>query len=306
MTNASPEARAGLWAALSAYLMWGLLPLYLKAVAVMPAFELLGWRIFFTIPVAAAGVWLLREQAGFAALLARPAALAPLLLSATLIGINWGVYVWAVHEGRVLEASVGYFLNPIVNVALGVVFLRERLGRLQAVAVCLAGLGVGVQAWGLGGLPWVTLVLAFSFAFYALVRKRTQAGPALGLLVETSLLAPVALLGLLWLDHGRGLTMPNLPLGMQLLVGASGVLTAMPLVLFAFGARRLAMATLGLLQYVAPTMQFALGLAYGERFTPAHGLSFMLIWGGLALFTASMVRARSRPLAARPQAPETP
>lgn len=293
MTTASPEARAGLWAALSAYLMWGLLPLYLRLINALPAFELLAWRIFFTVPAAALGVWLLREQQGFKALAANPKALLPLLLSATLIGVNWGVYVWAVQNERVLEASVGYFLNPLVNVALGVIFLRERLGALQAAAVACAGAGVAVQAIGLGGLPWVTLTLAISFAFYALVRKRTLAGPAMGLLAESTLLLPLAGLGLVWFSTAGGLVLPQLSLGEQLLVSISGVLTATPLVLFAFGARRLPMATLGLLQYVAPTMQFALGIAFGEPFTATHGLSFLLIWAGLALFTAGIVRNRT-------------
>jgi len=302
---ASAEARAGLWAALGACLLWGILPIYLKALAAVPVFELLAWRILFTVPAAALGVWIMREQGAISAL-RHPGAWAPLLLSAALIGLNWSVYVWAVQNAHVLQASVGYFLNPLVNVALGVLFLRERLSRLQMAAVALAGAGVAVQAIGLGGLPWVTLTLAFSFAFYTLVRKRTIAGPALGLLAETVLLAPLAAGALLWLGgQAGGLTWSQSPWPQQLLMAVSGALTATPLVLFAFGARRLPMATLGLLQYLAPSMQFGLGLAFGEPFTPAHGLSFLLIWAGLALFTASVVRGRPRAAKPQPQALET-
>lgn len=289
MPSPSPEARAGLLAALAACVLWGVLPLYLKGLREVPVFELLAWRIVFTVPAAAGAIWIMREQAGLA-LLKDARVWGLMALTAGLIGVNWGVYVWAVLHGQVLQASLGYFLNPLVNIALGVLFLRERLSAIQTAAVALAALGVGVQAIGVGGLPWVTLVLAFSFAFYTLVRKRAPAGPATGLFVETLILAPVAALVLLFWSTAGALAWPQLGLERQLLLFCAGALTATPLVLFAFGAQRLSMATLGLLQYLAPTMQFALGLTFGEAFTPTHAVSFGLILAGLSLFTFGALR----------------
>lgn len=291
MNGAPNEARAGLLAAAGACILWGVLPLYVRALREVPAMELLSWRVLLTAPAAAGAVLLLREQ-GTLALLRAPRLWGMLALSAALIGINWGVYVWAVMQEQVLQAALGYFLNPLVNIALGVAFLKERLSRAQLAAVVLAGGGVAVQAVGVGGLPWVTLALAFSFAFYTLVRKRTAVGPALGLLVESALLAPIAGLALLLFAGAQHLELPALGASVQLLMLAAGVLTAAPLVLFAFGAQRLTMATLGLLQYLAPTMQFGIALILGEPFTHAHALSMALICAGLAISTTDMLRRR--------------
>jgi chloramphenicol-sensitive protein RarD len=291
MNGAPNEARAGLLAAAGACILWGVLPLYVRALREVPAMELLSWRVLLTAPAAAGAVLLLREQ-GTLALLRAPRLWGMLALSAALIGINWGVYVWAVMQEQVLQAALGYFLNPLVNIALGVAFLKERLSRAQLAAVVLAGGGVAVQAVGVGGLPWVTLALAFSFAFYTLVRKRAAVGPALGLLVESALLAPIAGLALLLFAGAQQLELPALGASVQLLMLAAGVLTAAPLVLFAFGAQRLTMATLGLLQYLAPTMQFGIALILGEPFTHAHALSMALICAGLAISTTDMLRRR--------------
>lgn len=301
MSVAPKDARAGLLAAAAACVLWGVLPLYIRTLHAVPAMELLCWRVLLTVPAAIGAVLLLREQKTLH-VLRDPKIWAALALSAMLIGTNWGVYVWAVMQEHLLQAALGYFLNPLVNIGLGVVFLGERLTRAQFVAVGLAGLGVAVQAVGVGGLPWVTLVLAFSFAFYTLVRKHTAAGPAVGLMVETALLTPAAAAVLLWYASAGRLLLPSLGPSLQLLMLAVGAVTAAPLVLFAFGAQRLPMATLGLLQYLAPTMQFFLALALGEKFTLAHAISVLLICAGLAVSTVAMVRRARASYAAPAQA----
>lgn len=290
MTPLNRPAQNGLLAVLGAALCWGLMPLYLRTLHAVPVFELLAWRILFTVPAAGLGVWIMREQASLRLVL-KPKLLATLALSATLVATNWGVYVWAVLAGHVLQASLGYFLNPLINVMLGVLFLRERLNLFQGVAVALAGCGVALQALGVGALPWITLTLAFSWGIYTLVRRQAPAPPAVGLFVETLLLAPLAILALQHFASAAPLAFESAAWPLRALIACSGAVTATPLVLFAFGAKRLTLATLGFMQYLAPTMQFCVGLFLGEPFTPLYAASFILIWLGLAVFSLQAVRA---------------
>jgi chloramphenicol-sensitive protein RarD len=208
-----------------------------------------------------------------------------LAATTTLITVNWGVYIWAVHAGRVLEASLGYFVNPLVNVLLGVVFLGESLTRRQQVAVGLAGIGVLTLVASAGAFPWVALVLAVSFGFYGLLRKRARVDAVAGLFSETALLTPLALALLLTLAaRGEG-HLGAAPATTALLV-AAGLVTALPLIWFALAVHRLRLSTLGLLQYVAPTMQFSTAVfVFGERFTAAHGVAFGCIWSSLAIYS---------------------
>lgn len=289
-TGPPASVRNGLLAVFASALCWGLMPLYLRLLSPVPVFELLAWRILFTVPVAGLSIWIMREQAGLRAVL-KPKLLATLALSAMLVGTNWGVYVWAVVHGHVLQASLGYFLNPLINVMLGVLVLRERLNAFQALAVALAGAGVALQAFGVGALPWVTLTLAFSWGFYTLVRRQAPAPPAIGLFVETLLLAPLALLALHHFASLAPLAFETADAGLRFLIACSGVITATPLVLFAFGAKRLTLATLGFMQYLAPTMQFCVGLILGEPFTLLHAASFALIWAGLGVYSWQALRA---------------
>lgn len=299
MAPTNSSVRNGLLAVLASALCWGLMPLYLRLLTAVPVFELLAWRILFTVPVAGLGVWIMREQASLRLVL-QPKLVATLALSAMLVATNWGVYVWAVVHGHVLQASLGYFLNPLINVMLGVVVLRERLNAFQAVAVALAGVGVTLQAFGVGSLPWVTLTLAFSWGFYTLVRRQAPAPPAVGLFVETLLLAPLALLALQHFAATAPLAFEQADLPLRVLIAFSGVVTATPLVLFAFGAKRLTLVTLGFMQYLAPTMQFFVGLILGETFTPLHAASFALIWAGLGVYSWQALRANT--LVQRPRA----
>jgi chloramphenicol-sensitive protein RarD len=284
----TPEIRSGFLAAASAYLMWGMLPLYLKLMAHLPALQVFAHRILWSVPaivillVAAGALGRVRDAM-------TPNVLKALVLSTVLIGVNWALYVWAVSAGRVMEASLGYYLNPLVNVAFGALLLKEQLTRAQWLAIGFAGAGVATLMLGLGHLPWVALVLCFTFAFYGLVRKQTAVDARAGLLIETGLLAPFVAVGL-WVFAARGGAVMGTGALDPLWLVLAGPVTAIPLILFAFGARRVRFSTLGMLQYVAPTLQFATGLAFGEVFTPVHAVAFGLIWTGLAIFTWDAVK----------------
>lgn len=289
------SVRAGLAAATAAYGLWGVLPLYLKLVGFASPSEVLAHRILWSLPAAALAVFALKGAQETRKALREPGVLRALLLSATLIGVNWWFYVWAVAEARVIEASLAYFLTPLVNVAFGVLLFGEGLTRLQLVSLGLAVAGVAVQALALGAVPWIALILCASWSCYGLVRKRAPVPAAGGLLVETAILAPAAAAGLVLLSlSGAPLAFDDAPAN-AVLLALAGPATALPLMLFAFGARRLRFSTLGLLQYIAPTLQFSVGIALGEPFTPLRAASFALIWAGLAVFSyEAWRRERSR------------
>jgi chloramphenicol-sensitive protein RarD len=280
----------GLASALLAYGFWGFFPIYFKALAHVPALEVLAHRVVWSVVLLSIATPLLgRWSTAREALGPRKRHL--VAASALLIAANWGTYIWAVQAGRVLQASLGYYVNPLVSVLLGVVFLRERLRRLQTAAIALAAVGVGVLVLDRGELPWLPLTLAFSFGLYGLVRKRAGVDPVGGLLAETALLAPVALgyVGLLAADGAGAFGAGP---GTTLLLVAAGPVTAVPLVWFALGVRSLPLSTVGLLQYVTPTLQFLLAvLLYREQFTRAHALAFGFIWGALALYSWDSLRA---------------
>lgn len=234
------------------------------------------------------------SMAAFGAALREPKLVAPLALSALLIAGNWLTYVWAVNQGHVLAASLGYFLNPLVNVALGVLVLKEKLRRRQMIAIGIAAAGVTILAASAITTLWISLSLAFTFAFYGLVRKLTPVAPLPGLGVETALLAPLALVYLLWETQHGGMDFGQ-DAGTSALLMLAGAVTTVPLVLFATAAQRLPMATLGLLQYMAPTLQFLCGiLLFGETLSTGQMLSFGLIWTGLILFAGDGIASARR------------
>jgi chloramphenicol-sensitive protein RarD len=288
------EAALGVAFGLGAYFTWGFLPIYLKALATVSAPEVLAHRILWSLLLVAGIAVVARRGAAVAALLRAPRPIGVLALTATLIGVNWLTYIWAVNSGQVLETSLGYFINPLVNVALGVFVLRERLRRPQIAAVTLAAVGVAVLAVAQGGLPWIALVLAFSFGVYGLLRKMAPVDPLTGLLGETAILAPLCLAYLLWLGSiGAGSF--GASAWIDFLLVLSGLVTAAPLLMFAAAGKRLRYATIGLLQYIAPTIQFLLAvLLFGEALTAAHLVTFAFIWAGLALYAADAVRATRR------------
>lgn len=282
--------RAGIAAGFVAYLIWGLVPLFFRLLADVPAIEIIAHRVVWSLALMAV---ILAWAPGFRAVretLAEPRRLARVALGAAMVAINWTTFVWAINAGRVLETALGYFMVPLLNVALGIIVLKERLRPLQWAAVGLAALGVAAEAARVGGLPWVALVLAFSFGAYGLLRKRLPLDAASGLFMETLCMAPFAViyLGLL-AGQGHGAFGGGMP--RDLLLVAAGIVTAMPLLLFAVAARRLPLSTLGFLQYVAPTVSFLVAvLAFGETLSPARMLVFGAIWAGLALYTADMLR----------------
>jgi chloramphenicol-sensitive protein RarD len=293
------SALAGLAYALAAYLAWGVSPIYFKALAGVPAQEILAHRVVWSVVLLGA---LLAATSGLGALgraFADRRRAALLAGTAALISVNWFLYIWSVNAGRLLEASLGYFVNPLVNVLLGVVFLRETLSRPQRWAVALAAAGVVVLLVRLGTFPWISLTLALTFGVYGLLRKRAAVDALAGLFLETAFLAPAALAFLLFLGvRGRG-AFGGSAATTALLV-AAGAVTAIPLLWFGHGVHRLRLSTLGLVQYVAPTAQFLLAvLAYHERFTPAHAVAFAFIWASLAVYTAdALARTRAAPASA--------
>lgn len=295
------EPAAGVLYGVLAYTAWGLSPLYFKAVAQCPAVEFLAHRVVWSLLLLGL-LTLARRSAGkLIGILRDRVMMRWLCISTLLIAVNWLTFIWAVAHDRVVEASLGYFMNPLINVILGAVFLGERLNRIQVISVSLAAAGVACMTARFQGLPWVALVLAASFGFYGLVRKLARADVIAGLTVETGLLGPVALAYLLWLSgKGTGSFGAHSRAFDGLLMFA-GVMTSVPLLWFAAAAGRLRLSTLGILQYIAPSGQLALGvLWFGEPFTATHGLAFGLIWSGLALYTLDSLwrlNARRRQLA---------
>lgn len=292
------EHRAGLAYGVVAYLVWGFFPIYLKAVAAAPALEVLAhrvtWAFLFLLPLC----FLTSQSAPVRAALTNRKAMTALVGSTLLIALNWGVYIFSVLNGRIQESSLGYYMNPLVNVLLGVVILGERLETPVRLASALAGLGVISMAVSLGGLPWISVTLALSFALYGLLRKLAPVGAFVGLLIETLLLLPFAAGFLVFLgatDRGVFLRTGG---ALDFLLLLSGPATAIPLLCFAAAARRLPLSTLGFLQYLSPTIQFLLAvLVYHEPFNTGRLGAFMLIWAAVGVFAVHTARkGRAEPV----------
>ncbi|GGK53964.1 EamA family transporter RarD [Amphritea balenae] len=280
------EQRKGILFALAAYGMWGLVPIYFKAVDHVSPFEVVAHRVLWSVAFLAIFIVATGRWQEFTRYLKQHRLVAGLLLSAIIISLNWLVFIWAVGQGRILEAALGYFINPLISVLLGMIFLSERLRRIQWLAIILAAIGVGYQLVLLGSLPWVALVLAFSFGFYGLLRKRLTVDPFSGLLIETLLLSPIALAYLFWLAQQNALQFQFTTDATTLLLIASGLVTSLPLICFAAGARRLTLTLNGLLQYIAPSIAFLLAVfIYNEPLDGNKLITFSFIWVGLIFFT---------------------
>lgn len=291
MTDRS-TTRAGLAYGVGAYVLWGAMPLYLRLLRHVPPVQVLAHRVLWSVLLLAVVVVLLRRLPAIRAA-ANPRVLMTLTASALLIAINWLVYIWAVTHAHVLEASLGYFINPLVNVALGVLVLRERVRPVQMAAVAVAAAGVAAMALG-GGALWISITLALSFGTYGLLRKVVAIDALGGLFLETLILAPLAAGVLLFAGYG-GEAAFGRDGTTDLLLAASGAITAAPLLLFAASARRLRYATVGLLQYIGPTLQFLQAvLLFGEPLRPVHFVTFGLIWTGCALYAWDSLRAVRR------------
>jgi len=281
---------AGVTYALGAYGIWGVAPAYWKLLGALPPAPLLAHRVVWSMVFGLVLLTLTHRSGELAAVLRSRRQLLPILFSALLIGTNWFVFLWAVDTDRVLDTSLGYYINPLISVLFGVIFLGERLRPLQAVAVLLAAVGVLQMVVALGALPWISLVLAVSFALYGLVRKMAAVMPVVGFTLETCLLAPLAAAYLLVSDPRGGVV--DLSSGLALLLVGTGPFTAAPLLCFNSAAKRLRLATLGLFQYIAPSLAFVLAVAYyGEPFTRAHAVTFSCVWLALAIYSVDSVRA---------------
>ena len=297
LSPSDADRRNGFIAAACAYLIWGFLPLYLKLLTFADVREVLAQRILWCAPAALAAVFIMSGwRQGLRELSAafRPKMFLTLVASAFFIFFNWGLYVWLVLQARVIESSLAYFLAPLVSVAVGVLFFGEKIRLAQIVALTLAFIGVVVQGIALGAPPWAALALCATWSVYAVIRKRAAVPAATGLFVETIALAPVAIGLLMWTASEAPLSFDTSWSHVALLALA-GPITAIPLMAFAFGARRVSFTALGLLQFLAPTLQFATGLAFGEPFTTLRAVSFALIWVGLIFFAWDTLRRANNP-----------
>jgi len=296
--SAPPQTdRTGLAAAFSAYVIWGFLPLYLILVRSVPAFEFVGWRIIWTLPLCLLIVLARRQGTDLRAALVNRRTLGLLALSATLIAVNWVVYVWAIQNGQVYAASLGYYINPLVNVLLGTVLLGEKLSRPQWAAVGLAGIGVSLLAAGALTTLWISLTLALSFGSYGLIRKQLDVGSVPGLTIESALLLLPSFAVAWYYAQTQGSSFA-VSTELSLAIMAGGVVTAFPLLLFAIAARKLSYSMLGFIQFLAPSIVFVLGLTvFGEELKPVQAACFACIWAAAAIFVWDLVARTRKPAA---------
>lgn len=299
MPKPQNEGRAALFAGLGAYGIWGFLPLYFHLLAGLGvgAAEMIAHRTVWSVFWAAGLVWLSRQGPDVRRVLTEPRTLGLLALSTAAIFVNWTIYVVAVNQHKVIEASLGYYINPLLNMAVGALFFRERMPLTGKIAIVLATIGVGVQTVALGHLPLISLGLGISFCAYGVIRKQVKADAQTGLFFECAYLSLPGLAYVLWLQStGAGHFLNGWNIALLLL--AAGPATVAPLALFSWSARRLSLTALGFLQFVAPTLQFFVGLALGEAFTPLRALSFAFIWAGVAVFAWGAWQASRRVVAA--------
>ena len=293
--DARREFRLGITCALGAYGLWGVFPVYFKWLESVPAFEVLLHRVVWSVVFLLVLVTMGRRWGAVLEVFRNKRVVAMLCLSSLMIAGNWLVFIWAVANGRILETSLGYFLNPLISIFMGMMFLSERLRRGQWLALGLAGIGVLMQVMLFGSLPWVALSLALTFGFYGLLRKQVPVDAILGLFVETLLLLPFALMGMVWFAQAGTLHFGNQEWHLDVLLALCGVVTSVPLLLFAGGARRLPLMMMGFLQYLGPTISFSLAvLVYGEQMDEGRLMTFVIIWAALVVFTMEGLQQRRK------------
>lgn len=293
LVNKNEDSPRGFAFALTAYLLWGFLPVYMKALAHISPAEVIAHRIVWSLPVAGIVLLVLGRTKDIGVALRSPRLLAMAALTAALITVNWGTYVWAIGSGHSLDAALGYFINPLFSIFLGAVLLKEKLRPAQIAAIVLAGLAVVVLAFDSGGIPWVALTLTISWGLYAFFRKTLPLGPNQGFFLEVLILGIPALLYILYLEFGsgEGHFYRTGTADTALLLGC-GLITAIPLMIYANGAKLLKLSTIGIMQYIAPTMIFLLAVfAFGEPLGTSRMIAFPLIWAGLFIYSWSMLRA---------------
>jgi len=291
-TRKNEDSPKGLFLAVTAYLMWGFLPLYMKALAAVPVLEVLAHRVVWSVPVAGAILVWLGRTGDLKVALRSPRMIGMAAMTAGLISVNWGIYVWSIQSGHALEAALGYYINPLFSIFLGAVLLGERMSRAQGVAVALAALAVGVLTFETGKVPVVALGLTVSWGFYAYLKKRLPLGPNQGFMLEVLILTPLALGFLGWVGAQGGLVFGT-DAGLTGLLLLAGVVTAVPLMIYANGAKLLRLSTIGILQYIAPTMIFLTAVfVFDEPFGTARAVAFPMIWAALVIYTGSMLRRK--------------
>ncbi|WP_162063597.1 EamA family transporter RarD [Vibrio taketomensis] len=289
------RARQGVLLAIGAYTMWGIAPIYFKQLAGVPALEILSHRVVWSFLLLALLLHFGRHWGSVRDVFRDKRKMVYLTSSAILIGFNWLLFIWAVNANHMLDASLGYYINPLINVLLGMLFLGERLRALQWVAVALAAGGVLIQLIAFGSVPLVAIGLACSFGFYGLLRKKVSVGAQTGLFVETLVLAPAALIYLLWIADSPSAHFTQNPITLNLLLFSAGIITTLPLLCFTGAATRLKLSTLGFFQYIGPSLMFLLAvLVYGEAFTVDKALTFVFIWGALIVFSFDGLRNNRR------------
>ncbi len=299
LSKAGEDSPRGLVFAITAYVLWGFLPLYMKLLAHVPPAEVVAHRVLWSVPIAAIVLVVLGRTATLREALRSPRMLAMGCVTAALISINWGVYVWAIANDRALDAALGYYINPLFSIFLGAVFLGERLNRAQLLAIALAAAAVLVLALDAGRLPWAAVGLMLSWGFYALAKKQLPIGPNQGFLLEVLILTPPALGYVFWLAlsgsaHFASLATAGGLVDSGLLLGC-GLVTAVPLLFYANGAKQLRLSTIGILQYIAPTMIFLCAvLVFKEPFGQARMIAFPMIWAALVIYSVAMLRGRRR------------
>lgn len=290
------KSNVGIFTGLLTYVMWGFIPLFFKLLSDVLPLEILAQRIIWAAVFMLLAVMFTKKWQSFIVIITgifrSPKQLLLMLLVALLISTNWFVFIWAINHNHILQTSLGYYINPIVSILLGVIFLKERLSRAQVVAVILAFAGVMVMTLSLGAFPSLSLILAFSFGFYGLLKKKMDIPAIEGLTIETLFVAPFALI--LWgyyICSNQSFVTNNATVVSWLLVICSGLVTAVPLLLFAFTARKVTLSMLGFMQYIAPTISLLLGVfIYNEAFTRTHAISFALIWLGLLIYSVATIR----------------
>ena len=285
------EQNNGIFYIVSAYILWGFLPIYWKLVDHVPAGEVLAHRIVWSFVLMIGIVFFTKNWSNFImeckAIIANKTKLIGITFASIFISINWLTFIWAVSSGHVVQASLGYYINPLISIVLGVVVLKEKLTRGQCIALILAGLAVINLTIHFGTFPWVALILAFTFAIYGLLKKTVDVSAMFGLTIETMLVTPIAIVYLLMISNSAFLA-DSVSLATPLLLIGTGIATAIPLLLFAHGAKKIPLALLGFLQYIAPTIMLIIGIfIFKETFSSAHIISFALIWISLIIFMSS-------------------
>jgi chloramphenicol-sensitive protein RarD len=293
--SSNEDTGPGFAFAISAYLFWGFLPLYMKALAHVPPVEVVAHRVLWSVPVAGAILWATGRTGDLGRALRSRATLGMAAVTAALVSVNWGIYVWAIGSGNALDAALGYYINPLFSVFLGAVLLKERLSPAQVAAIALAAAAVAVLTWENGRVPVAALALTVTWGAYAYCKRTLPIGPNQGFLLEVLILTPVALILLGAITAGGGgHFLAGSPGDTWLLLG-TGLVTAVPLILYAYGAKGLRLSTIAILQYISPTMIFLTAvLIFGEEFGRAERIAFPMIWAALALYTASLVRQTRR------------